>query len=105
MFEVDKGNLKVFSQEKLFLPCCQMVKDTNNGVLKQNKNWQQWKYIHIFYPNSNAACHLAGKQIAGLTIYFPFWYDEEPSCQRQMTEINIYSGEPGVKCLDSLDKH
>jgi len=35
LFEVDKDSLKVFFQEKLFLPGFQMVKDTNDRVLKQ----------------------------------------------------------------------
>lgn len=55
--------------------------------------------------NSSVPCHLAGKEIAALTKYFPYWHDEEPSFQRQMSGISIHSGEPDVKRPDSFERH
>lgn len=47
LFEVDKGNLEVLSQEKLLLCCCQMVKDNNNGVLKQKNDNKKNTYTYF----------------------------------------------------------
>lgn len=80
-----------------------MVEDTNNGVLKQ-KMTRKKIYTPIL-SKIKCSLSLSWKKIAALTKYFPYWCDEEPSFQRQMSGISIHSGEPRVKCLDSSERH
>lgn len=94
LFEV--GSLKLFSQERFFLPRFQKVKDTNNGVLnitkpKSKQKKKRRKYIHLFNPKLNVPCHLAGKEIAALTKYFPYCHDLWHSLWLQ-----IYTGDRNI---------